>query len=80
MVAERTHQSHKMQKNEGGKDSYTIDLMGSEATYWVGTESGLLGTFHFDGACTTGDGSCDVASLWMGVGFYNLNSLEWLTE
>ena len=23
-----------------GKDSYTIDLTGSEATYWLGTESG----------------------------------------
>jgi ribonuclease HI len=63
-----------------GKDSYTIDLMGSEATYWLGTESGLLGAFHFDGACTAGDGSCDVASLSMGAGFCNLNSLEWLTE
>ncbi len=24
-----------------GKDRYTIDLIGTEATYWVGTESGL---------------------------------------
>ena len=39
-----------------GKDRYTIDLMGSEATYWLGTESGLLAAFHFDGACTAGDG------------------------
>jgi hypothetical protein len=39
------------------KNSYTIDLTGSEATYWLGTESDLLGTFHFDGACTDGDGS-----------------------
>ena len=52
-----------------GKDSYTIDLTGSEATYCLGTESGLLGAFHFDGACTAGDGSCDVQSLSMGVGF-----------
>jgi hypothetical protein len=59
-----------------GKDSYTIDLMGSEATYWLWTESGVLGAFHFDGACTAGDGSCDVASLLMGAGFCNLNSLE----
>ena len=59
-----------------GKDSYTIDLTGSEATYWLGTESGLLGAFHFDGACTAGDGSCDVQSLSMGAGFCNLNSLE----
>ena len=35
-----------------GKDSYTIDLDGSEKTYWWGTESGLLGAFHFDGVCT----------------------------
>ena len=59
-----------------GKDSYTIDLTGSEATYWLGTESGLLGTFHFDGACTAGDGSCDIESLSMVEGFCNLNSLE----
>jgi hypothetical protein len=63
-----------------GKDRYTIDLTGSEATYWLGTESGLLGTFHFDGACTTGDGSCDIRSLSMDTVFSNLNSLEWLTE
>jgi hypothetical protein len=59
-----------------GKDRYTIGLTGSEATYWLGTESSLLGAFHFDGACTVGDGSCDVKSLSMGVGFCNLNSLE----
>ncbi len=63
-----------------GKDSYTIDLTGAEATYWLGTESGLLGAFQFDGACTAGDGSCDVRSLTMGAGFSNLNSLKWLTE
>jgi hypothetical protein len=63
-----------------GKDSYTIDLTGAEATYWLGTESGLLGAFQFDGACTVGDGSCDVRSLSMGPGFCNLNSLKWLTE
>jgi ribonuclease HI len=62
------------------KDNYTIDLAGPEATYWLGTESGLLGAFHFDGACTAGDGSCEVASLSMVVGFCNLSSLEWLTE
>jgi hypothetical protein len=73
MVAERRHQSHKMQKNKGmlvkspanvpsetakdikealmtpgqnyGKDSYIIDLTGAEATYWLGTESSLLGAF-----------------------------------
>ena len=59
-----------------GKDNYTIDLAGPEATYWLGTESGLLGMFHFDGAYTSGDGSCEVASLSMGTGFCNLSSLE----
>jgi hypothetical protein len=59
-----------------GKDSYTIDLTGTEMTYWLGTESGLLGAFHFEGACTAGDGSCDVRSLSMGAVFSNLNSLE----
>ncbi len=63
-----------------GKDSYTIDLAGSERTYWLGTESGLSEDFHFDGACTAGDGSCDVASLSMGAGFCNISSLQWLTS
>ena len=49
-----------------------------EETYWIGTESGLLGAFHFDGACTVGDGSCDVVSLSMGTGFCNIRSLKWL--
>jgi hypothetical protein len=59
-----------------GKDDCTIDLAGPEETYCLGTESGLLGAFHFDGACTAGDGSCDVASLSMGAGFCNLRSLK----
>ncbi len=59
-----------------GKDSYTIDLTGTEVTYGLGTESGLLGAFHFEWACTAGDGSCDVRSLSMGAGSWNLNSLE----
>jgi hypothetical protein len=59
-----------------GKDRYTIDLTGSEATYCLRTESGLLGVFHFDGSCTAGDGSCYVRLLSMGVVFCNLNSLE----
>jgi hypothetical protein len=63
-----------------GKDNYTIDLSGPEPTYWLGTESGLLGAFHFDGACTAGNGSCEVASLSMGVDFCNLSSLKWLSE
>ena len=57
-----------------GKDSYTIDLNGHEKTYWLGTESGLLGVFHFDGECTAGDGSCDVVSHSMGAGFCNLKT------
>ncbi len=65
-----------------GKDEYTIDLTGAEATYWLGTESGLLGAFQFDGACTAGDGSCDVRSHSMGAGrgFCNLESLKWLKQ
>jgi hypothetical protein len=59
-----------------GKDRYTIDLAGPEATYWLGTESGLLDVFHFDGACTSGDGSCEVASLSKDSGFCNLSSLK----
>ena len=59
-----------------GKDIYIIDLVATEETYWVGTESGLLGAFHFDGTCTGGDGSCDVASLSMVVGFCLLRSLK----
>jgi hypothetical protein len=35
-----------------GKDEYVIDMMGHEAHYWQGTESGLLGAFEFKGACT----------------------------
>ena len=62
-----------------GKDSYIIDLNRPEKIYWLGTESGLLGTFHFDGACTAGDGSCDIASHSLGAGFCNLASLGWLT-
>jgi hypothetical protein len=34
-------------QQNNGKDSYTIDLTGPEETYWSGTESGLLGVFHF---------------------------------
>jgi hypothetical protein len=32
------------------KDEYAIDMMGHEAHYWQGTESGLLGAFEFKGA------------------------------
>jgi hypothetical protein len=63
-------------KKNYGKGTYTIDLTGAEATYWLGTESGLLETFQFDGACTVGDGSCDVRSLSMVAEFCNLDSLK----
>ena len=33
---------------------------------------------YFDGACTAGDGSCDLASLSMGAGFCDLKSSKWL--
>ena len=38
-----------------GKDEYVVDMTGHEAQYWQGTESGLLGAFEFQGACTGGD-------------------------
>jgi hypothetical protein len=63
-----------------GKDNYIIDLNGHEKTYWLGTESGLLGAFHFDGTCTVGDGSCDVVSYSMGPGFCNLQTIGWITQ
>ena len=62
-----------------GKDIYIIALNGHEKTYWLGTESGLLGAFHFDGVCTVGDGSCDVVSHSMGAGFCNLKTTGCLT-
>ena len=43
-------------------------------------ESELLGSFHFDGAHTAGDGSCDVTSHSMDAGFCNLESQKWLTR
>ena len=51
------------------KDSYIIDLDSHEKTYWLGTESGLLVTFHFDEVCTSGDDSCDVVSYSMSRSF-----------
>ena len=58
-----------------GKDSYIIDREGPERSYWLGTESELLGVFHFDGTFTSGDGSCDVTSHTMGADFCKLSSL-----
>jgi hypothetical protein len=37
-----------------GKDVYTVDLEINEKLYWLVTESGLLGAFGFEGACTGG--------------------------
>ena len=46
-------------------------------TGWV--ESGLLGSFGFEGVCTAGDGSCDVPSRSMGTGFCNFKDMKWDT-
>ena len=57
-----------------GKDAYTVDLECNEKLYWLGTESGILGAFGFEGACTAGDGSCDPPTKSMGCknnGFEN---------
>ena len=48
--------------HNSGKDEYVVDMTGHETHYWQGTESGLLGAFEFQGACTAGDGSCDMGS------------------
>ena len=56
-----------------GKDEYVVDLAGHESRYWQDTESGLLGAFEFKGACTSGDGSCDIGSRSMGADFCNFN-------
>ena len=32
-----------------GKDAYTVDLEINEKLYWLVTESGLLGSFGFEG-------------------------------
>ena len=56
-----------------GKDSYTVDLESNEKLYWFGTESGLLGAFGFEGACTTGDDSCDLPTRSMVSGFCNFS-------
>ena len=57
-----------------------VDMTGHEAQYWQGTESGLLGAFEFQGACTAGDGSCDTGSRSMGAGFCNVSRLGWSTQ
>ncbi len=62
-----------------GKDAYTVDLQSDEKLYLLGTESGLLGDFGFEGACTTGDGSCDPPTKSMGAGFCNFSTMQWNT-
>ena len=66
--------------HNSGKDEYVVDMTGHETQYWQGTESGLLGTFEFQGACTAGDGSCDTDSKSMGAGFCNFSHLGWNTQ
>ena len=55
-----------------GKDAYTVDLESNEKLYWLVTESGPLGSFGLEGACTTGDGSCDPPTRSTGSVFCNL--------
>ena len=62
-----------------GKDTYTIDLETNEKLYWLDTESGLLGSFGFEGVYTVGDGSCDSPTKSMGVGFCNFSTIQWNT-
>ena len=62
-----------------GKDAYIVDLENDEKLYWLGTESGLLGAFGFEGACTVGDGSCDPSTKSMGLSFCNFNTMQWNT-
>ena len=59
-----------------GKDEYTVDLGSNEKLYWLDTESGLLGAFGFEGACTARDGSCDVPSTSMGSCFCNVKAMK----
>jgi hypothetical protein len=47
--------------------------------YWLGTESGLLGTFGFERPYTVGDVSCDPPTKSMGEGFCNFSTMRWNT-
>ena len=58
-----------------GKDAYIVDLESDEKIYCLGTESGLLGVFDFEGAYTAGDGSCDPPTKSMGADFCNFNTM-----
>ena len=62
-----------------GKDEYTVDLGSNEQLYCLDTESGLLGSFGFEGSCRVGDGSCVPPSRSMGSGFCNFTVMKWNT-
>ncbi len=63
-----------------GKDEYIVDLESDEKLSWLGTESGLLGAFGFEGAFTVGDDSYDPPTKSMGVAFCNFNTEEGLSS
>ena len=46
-------ETHLVSRHNVGKDAYTVDLKSNEKLYWLDTESGLLGAFGFEEACTT---------------------------
>ena len=68
-----------LQQHNVGKGEYTVDLGSNEKLCWLGTESRLLGALGFEGACTVGDGSCDVSSRSIGAGFCNFKVMKWNT-
>ena len=41
----------------GGKDDFQVRLKGRERNYWMGTETGILGGYRFQGQVMAGDGS-----------------------
>ncbi len=67
-------------QQNAGKDQYIVDFEGNAKLYWLGTESALIGAFGFSGACTIGDGSCDLPTRSMGAGFCNFRSMQWNTD
>ncbi len=67
-------------QQNAGKDEYIVNLEDHEKLYWLDTESGLIGAFGFEGACTSGDDSCDPPTRSMGAVFCNLRSMQWNTD
>ena len=67
-------------QQNSGKDEYTVDLEDNEKLYWLVTESGLIGTFGFEGTCTVGDGSGDPPTRSMGAIFCNFSTMQWNTD